>query len=162
MNKTNRRPVPLITRMTVFGIGAAIVLSGCGATVQPTRPLPVAPYSYLSLNACKKYGSNIVECQLDYLNGFGRQRLGPVQQKSRPAGTGNQDYQYQVSSCMPMQRVQKELPIYLCEIYGARSGADAGAVYIKGGTAVRLARVLGDPEQLRYRWKPDVWSRVRG
>ncbi|PJR12815.1 hypothetical protein CEJ86_24900 [Sinorhizobium meliloti] len=149
--------------MTVFGgICATILLAGCGATVQPTRPLPVAPYAYLSLNACKAYGSNIVECQLDYLGNFGRQRLGPVQQKSRPAGRGNEDYQYQVSTCMPMQRVQKELPIYLCEIYGARSGADAGSVYIKGGTAVRLARVLGDPEQLRYRWQPDVWSRVRG
>lgn len=153
----------MFDRMTVFvGIGAALLLSGCVATVQPPRPLPVAPYTYLSLNACKAYGSDIVECQLDYLGNFGRQRLGPVQQKSSPIGIGNQDYQYQVSSCMPMQRVQKELPIYLCDIYGARSGADAGSVFIKGGTAVRLARVLGDPEQLRYRWKPDVWSRVRG
>ena len=153
----------MFNRMMVFwGIGAGVLLSGCGATVQPTRPLPVAPYAYLSLNACKAYGSNIVECQLDYLSNFGRHRLGPVQQKSRVVGSGNQDYQYQVSSCTPMQRVQKELPIYLCEIYGARSRADAGSVFIKGGTAVRLARVLGDPEQLRYRWKPDVWSRVRG
>lgn len=152
----------MFNRMVFWGIGAGVLLSGCGATIQPTRPPLVAPFAYLSLNACKSYGSNIAECQLDYSGNFGRQRLGPVQQKSRVVGSGNQDYQYQVSSCMPMQRVQKELPIYLCEIYGARSGADAGSVFIKGGTAVRLARVLGDPEQLRYRWKPDVWSRVLG
>lgn len=143
-------------------VGVAVLLTGCANGVQHMRPLPPEPYAYLQLNACRGYGSNIVECQLEYGGYYGRQRLGPVQQKSRPyAGSGG-DYQYQVASCMPMQRVQRQLPIYLCEIYGARSGADAGSVFIKGGTAVRLAKILGDHEQLRYQWKPDVWSRVRG
>lgn len=126
------------------------------------RPAPAAPYTYLRLNSCEAYGSNIVECQLEYGSEYGWQRLGPVQQNSRPYVAGRGDYPYQVSSCLPMQRVQNQLPIYLCEIYGVRSGVNAGSVFIKGGTAVRLSKVLGDHEQLRYRWKRDVWSRVVG
>lgn len=152
----------IIKKTFIGGVGAALFLAGCASGVQHMRPLPVAPYAYLRLNSCKAYGSNIIECQLEYGSGYGWQRLGPVQQKSRPYVASSGDYQYQVSSCLPMRRVQKQLPIYLCEIYGVRSGADAGSVFIKGGTAVRLAKVFGDHEQLRYHWKPDVWSRVRG
>jgi hypothetical protein len=152
----------IIKTAFIGGVGAALLLTGCASGVQHVLPLPVAPYTHLRLNSCKAYGSNIVECQLEYGSDYGWLHLGPAQQKSRPFVGSSGDYQYQVSSCLPMQRVQKQLPIYLCEIYGVRSGADAGTVFIKGGTAVRLAKVLGDAEQLRYRWNPDVWSRVRG
>lgn len=151
----------IIRKTFIGGAGAALVLAGCASGVQHMRPLPVAPYTHLRLNSCNAYGSNIVECQLEYGSGFGWQRLGPVQPNSRPYVASSGDYQYQVSSCLPMQRVQEQLPIYLCEIYGVRSGADAGSVFIKGGTAVRLAKVLGDREQQQYRWTPDVWSQIR-
>lgn len=135
-------------------------LAGCASVNPPPRPLPPAPYSYLSLVACRHYGSAFVDCQMEYATAFGRHRLGSVQQRERGYVVGN-DHRYQVAFCSPALRVHKQLPNYLCQIYGARSGADAGAVLVKGGTAVRLARIFGDLEQTRYRWKPDRWSRVR-
>jgi hypothetical protein len=75
--------------------------------------------------------------------------------------TDRDDVRYQVSSCWPAPRVQRELPNFVCRISGAQTGADAGSVLIKGGTAVRLARILGDREQFEYRWTPDPWSGLR-
>ncbi|ANP90170.1 hypothetical protein BA011_40340 (plasmid) [Rhizobium leguminosarum] len=137
-----------------------LLLSGCGGDLaRSPRPLLSAPFAYLSLAACRAYASNIVECQLEYGSQFGRQRLGPVQETGRTIGRGAN--RYQVTSCYSFPRIQKELPNFVCRIYDARSGADAGSVLIKGGTAVRLARILGDREQIQYRWMPDKWSRLR-
>jgi hypothetical protein len=124
------------------------------------RALPPAPFAYLSLAACRNYPSNIVECQLEYGTAFGRHRLGPVQQATRDLAAGSGGDRYQVSTCWPAPRVQRELPNFICRIYGSRSGADAGSVLVKGGTAVRLARILGNRAQIEYRWKPDRWSRL--
>jgi hypothetical protein len=134
-------------------------LAGCASITPPQRPLPPTPYTYLSLAACRHYGAMIVDCRLEYGTDFVRHRLGSVQQMSREYASGD-DHRYQVASCFPAPRIQKELPNYLCEIYGARSGADAGSVLVTGGTAVRLAKILGDQEQIRYRWTADRWSRV--
>jgi len=134
------------------------VLAGCGHQVERPRPLPPAPFAYLSLTACKAYRDNIVECQLEYGTEFGRQRLGPVQE--RGLSIGRDGGRYQIESCYPVARIQRELPNFVCRLSAARSGADAGSVLIKGGTAVRLARILGDREQLQYRWTPDKWSRL--
>ncbi|MGA1834395.1 hypothetical protein [Rhizobium wenxiniae] len=134
-------------------------LAGCASTIPPQRPLPPAPYAYLSLAACRHYGATIVDCQLEYGTDFVRHRLGSVQQIGREYASGD-DHRYQVSSCFPAPRIQKELPNYVCEIYGARSGADAGSVLVKGGAAVRLSKIFGDQEQVRYRWTADRWSRV--
>lgn len=139
----------------------AILLTGCGQMRQPPRPLPPAPFTYLSLTGCRSYSSNISECQLEYGTDFARHRLGPVQQVGRALTTGRDEFRYQVSFCWPVQRIQRELPNFVCRIYGSRSGSDAGSVLIKGGTAVRLARILGDREQILYRWTPDRWSRLR-
>ncbi|MEH7901300.1 hypothetical protein V7794_08125 [Rhizobium laguerreae] len=136
-----------------------LLLSGCGGELaRSPRPLSPAPFAYLSLTACRTYASNIVDCQLDYGTQFGRQRLGSVQQTG--LATGRNANGYQVTSCYAVPRIQKELPNFVCRIYDARSGADAGSVLIKGGTAVRLARILGDREQIQYRWMPDKWSRL--
>lgn len=136
----------------------ATSLTGC-ASVNP-RPLPPPPYAYLNLADCRRYGSIIVDCQLEYGTDFARHRLGSVQQTGRGYSSAD-DRRYQVASCASMPRVQKELPNYICEIYGARSGGDAGSVLVKGGAAVRLAMIFGDREQARYRWMPDRWSRLR-
>ncbi|MCQ1855021.1 hypothetical protein [Neorhizobium galegae] len=137
-----------------------LLLSGCcGDLAHSPRPLPPAPFAYLSLTACGAYASNIVECQLEYGTEFGRQRLGSVQQTGLAIGRSTD--RYQVTSCYAVSRIQKELPNFVCRTYGARSGADTGSVPIKGGTAVRLARILGDREQIQYRWTPDKWSRLR-
>ncbi|MFA1624247.1 hypothetical protein ACDY96_15825 [Rhizobium mongolense] len=135
------------------------VLAGCGHQAEALRPPPPAPFAYLSLAACKSYPDNIVECQLEYGAEFGRQRLGPVQQMG--PSIGRDGGRYQVESCYPVARIQRELPNFVCRISAARSRADAGSVLVKGGTAVRLARILGDREQLQYRWTPDKWSRLR-
>jgi len=143
----------------LFGsLATMMVLAGCGHQVERPRPQPPAPFAYLSLTACEAYRDNIVECQLEYGTDFGRHRLGPVQD----GGLSIDHYggRYQVESCYPVERIQKELPNFVCRISVTTSGADAGSVLVKGGTAVRLARVLGDREQLRYRWTPDKWSRV--
>ncbi|MCZ7935638.1 hypothetical protein O9X90_25250 [Agrobacterium leguminum] len=134
------------------------VLAGCGHQVEQLRPLPPAPFAYLTLAACKAYSSNIVECQLEYGTHFGRHRLGPVQ--NRGLSIGLDGGRYQVESCYSVDRIQRELPNFVCRISVATSGTDAGSVLIKGGTAVRLARILGDREQLQYRWTPDKWSRL--
>ncbi|MBY3584128.1 hypothetical protein HJA77_23535 [Rhizobium bangladeshense] len=140
-------------------LAAMTVLAGCGHRIEQSRPLPPAPFAYLRLAACKAYSSNIVECQLEYGTEFGRQRLGPVQEKGLSTAADGQ--RYQVESCYRVTRIQKELPNFVCRISITTSGADAGSVLIKGGTAVGLARILGDREQLRYRWTPDQWSRLR-
>lgn len=134
------------------------LLAGCGHQTEPLRPLPPAPFAYLRLAACKNYPDDIVECQLEYGSDFGRQRLGPVQERGLSIDRGGG--RYQVQSCYSVSRIQKELPNFVCRISDARSGADAGSVLIKGGTAVRLARILGDREQLQYRWTSDKWSRL--
>ncbi|MEJ1177365.1 MULTISPECIES: hypothetical protein [Agrobacterium] len=150
-----------ILKALFWPLAIAIPLAACGQLEQPPRPLPPAPYAYLSLAACKHYPANMVECQLEYGTQFGRHRLGPVQQVSRDLKTDLDRSPYQVSSCWPASRIQRELPNFTCRIYRAHSGADAGSVLVKGGTAVRLARIFGDREQISYRWKPDQWSRVR-
>lgn len=143
----------------LFGsLAAMILLTGCGHQMEAPRPLPPAPFAYLSLTACRSYGSHIAECQLEHGTDFGRLRLGPVQERGLSIGRDGE--RYQVESCYPVSRIQKELPNLICRISAARSGVDAGSVLVKGGTAVRLARILGDREQLQYRWTPDIWSRL--
>ncbi|MGP4689478.1 hypothetical protein ACSV5K_24285 [Agrobacterium pusense] len=142
-------------------LAVTIPLAACGQTEPPLRALPTAPYAYLSLANCRQYPANIVECQLDYGTQSERHRLGPVQQLSRDLMTNLDGSRYQVFSCWPVSSIQRELPNFTCRIYRARSGADAGLVLVKGGTAVRLARILGDREQIEYRWKPDRWSRLQ-
>lgn len=137
----------------------AASLGGCASVYSPPRPLPPAPYTYLSLSACRHYGSTIVDCQMDYGTDYARHRLGSVQQTGR-AYPSTDDHRYQVASCASAPRIQRELPNYTCEIYGARTGVDIGSVLVKGGTAVRLAKIFGDQEQIRYRWTPDRWSRI--
>ncbi|MBY5714766.1 hypothetical protein [Rhizobium leguminosarum] len=146
--------------MRLIFLAIVILLSGCGHVAQQPRPQPIAPFSYLSLAGCRHYASNIVDCQLEYGTEFGRQRLGSVQQTGLIIGRNAN--RYQVASCYAVPRIQKELPNFVCRIYDAQSGADAGSVLIKGGTAVRLARILGDREQIQYRWMPDKWSRLHG
>lgn len=136
-----------------------VSLAGCASVKPPPRPLPPAPYTYLSLGDCRHYGSTIVDCQLEYGTEFARHRLGSVQQTGLGYPPAD-EHRYQVASCASAPRIQKELPNYICQIYGSRSGADAGSVLVKGGTAVRLAKIFGDKEQFRYRWTADRWSRV--
>ena len=150
-----------ISTAWIWPIVAAIGLVACGHPSKPRRQLPPAPYTYLTLTACKSYQSNINECQLDYGAGFARQRLGPVQLVSRGLPLVASADRYQVSGCWPTDRIRRELPNFGCRIYVSTSGVDAGSVLIKGGTAVKLARILGDREQIGYRWKRDEWSRVR-
>jgi len=134
------------------------LLAGCGHRVEQPRPLSPALFAYLSLAACKGYSSTVVECQFEYGTHFGRHRLGPVQ--NRGLSIGLDGGRYQVESCYPVDRIQRELPNFVCRISVRASGADAGSVLVKGGTAVRLSRILGDREQLQYRWTPDKWSRL--
>ncbi len=150
-----------ILKALFWPLAFAIPLAACVQVEQPLQPLPKAPYAYLSLAACKRYPANIVECQLEYGTQFGRHRLGPVQQISRDLETDFDRSRYQLSTCWAAPRIQRELPNFTCRIYRAPSAADAGSVLVKGGTAVRLARILGDREQIWYRWKPDRWSRLR-
>ncbi|MBB4345637.1 hypothetical protein E0H35_35885 [Rhizobium leguminosarum bv. viciae] len=147
-----------ISKTRSGSLAIVILLSGCGDLTHPPRPLPPVPFAYLSLTACRAYASNIVECQLEYGTQFGRQRLGPVQQTGLNISGG--DSRYQVASCYPISRIQKELPNFVCRIYSSQSGVHTGSVLIKGGTAVRLARILGDREQIQYRWTSDKWSRL--
>lgn len=148
------------TLAKLFGsLTAMLALAGCGHQVERHRSLPPAPFAYLTLAGCKGYSSNIFECQLEYGTDFERQRLGPVQDR----GLSIDFYggRYQIESCYPVDRIQRELPNFVCRISVATSGTDAGSVLIKGGTAVRLSRILGDREQLQYQWTPDKWSRLR-
>lgn len=141
----------------LWPLAVTVPLTACAHATKPPRPLPQAPFAYLSLTACRNYPGKIIECQLDYGAGFARQRLGPVQQASRNLAMRSQ---YQISSCWPADRFRPELPNFTCRIYDGPTDADSGSVLIKGGTAVRLARILGDREQIGYRWTPDKWSRV--
>ncbi|WP_425964275.1 hypothetical protein [Rhizobium nepotum] len=150
-----------IMKALTWPMAVAIPLAACAQLEQPPRTLPPVPYAYLSLTTCQHYPSNIVECQLDYGTQFGRHRLGPVQQVSRELATNLDDSRYQISTCWPVSRIERELPNFTCRIYNGPSGADAGSVLVKGGTAVRLARILGDRDQIEYQWKPDRWSRLR-
>lgn len=149
-----------ISTALIWPMAVAMPLAACGQLAHPSRPLPPAPFAYLSLTGCRFYPSNIVECQLEYGTKFGRHRLGPVQQDSRDLAT-SANTRYQVSGCLPVARIQRELPNFSCRIYLERSGADSGEVLVKGGTAVRLAQILGDRDQIEYRWQPDRWSRLR-
>ncbi|MBY5774827.1 hypothetical protein HFN63_32875 [Rhizobium leguminosarum] len=130
------------TLTKLFGsLAAMLALAGCGHQVERPRPQPPVPFAYLSLAACRAYSSNIVECQLEYGTEFGRQRLGPVQESGLSiAGNGQR---YQIESCYQVTRIQPELPNFVCRISVERSGGDAGSVLVKGGTAVRLARIFG-------------------
>jgi hypothetical protein len=150
-----------ILKALVWPMAVAVPLAACERHVQSPRPLPPAPYAYLSLSACRHYPANIVECQLDYGTEFGRHRLGAVQQVSRDLALSLDGYRYQVSTCWALPRIQRELPNFTCRIYREQSGTDADPVLVKGGTAVRLARILGDRDQIDYRWRPDRWSRLR-
>lgn len=136
-----------------------VSLAACGSVEPLPRSLPTAPYISLSLADCRQYGPRIVDCQLESGTEFVRYRLGSVQQTGRLYAFGD-DQRYQVAACASAPRIQKELPIHTCRIYGARSGVDAGSVLVKGATAIRLSQLLGDQEQIRYRWTPDRWSRV--
>jgi hypothetical protein len=82
-----------------------------------------------------------------------------VQQQNRQLQTLSDDYQYQITGCYQIERVNRALPNYLCEIVAYRTGAAAGSVFVKGGTAVNLAKYLGDQEQLRYQRRRDPWER---
>ncbi|MBY5827264.1 hypothetical protein [Rhizobium leguminosarum] len=144
----------------LFGsLATMTVLAGCGHQVEGPRPQAPAPFAYLSLTACKAFRDNIVECQLEHDTEFGRQRLGPVQE--RGLSIANDGQRYQVESCYQVTRIQPELPNFVCRITVRRSATGAGSVLVKGGTAVRLARILGDREQIQYRWNRDKWSRLR-
>ncbi len=136
-----------------------VSLAGCASADPRPRSLPTSPYTYLSLADCRQYGLRIVDCQLEYGTEFVRYRLGSVQRMGREYASGH-DQRYLVAACASAPRIQKELPIHSCQIYGARSGVHAGSVPVKGAAAIRLAQLLGDQEQIQYRWTPDRWSRV--
>lgn len=145
------------TRLAGF-CATAILLSGCAYEMREApSPLP-APYRYLTLSSCRSYGANVVECQLSYGTESARRALGPVQ--DRPSVLGGLAGSYQLTSCYQTVRISRELPNFVCRIRSTSASADEGSVLIKGGTAVHLARLLGDSEQIQYRWKPDRWSRV--
>lgn len=103
-----------IIKTLFWPLAITIPLAACGQHAQSSRPLPPAPYAYLSLTACRHYPSNIVECQLDYGTQFGRHRLGPVQQVSRDLATNLDGSRYQITACWPVSRVQRELPNFTC------------------------------------------------
>lgn len=120
-----------IIKTLFWPLAITIPLAACGQHAQSSRPLPPAPYAYLSLTACRHYPSNIVECQLDYGTQFGRHRLGPVQQVSRDLATNLDGSRYQITACWPVSRVQRELPNFTCRISRAvrcrcRFGAGQG------------------------------------
>lgn len=137
-----------------------IILAGCASQMVPSSYSVSRPWTGLKLTQCKAYGT-FSECQLVQTSAphFQRYRLGPVQQQNRQLRTLSDDYQYQITGCYQILRVNGPLPNFLCRIVGYRTGADAGSVFVKGGTAVNLAKYLGDQEQLRYRWKRDPWER---
>ncbi|MEQ1939320.1 hypothetical protein ABMA46_13780 [Mesorhizobium sp. CN5-321] len=144
--------------MAVMSFGMAV--AGCASPVDPLSSSVPYPWTGLKLTQCKAYGT-FSECQLVQTSAspYQRHRLGPVQQQNRQFQTLSDGYQYQVTSCYQIERVNRPLPNYLCRIVGYRTRADAGSVFIKGGTAVNLAKYLGDQEQLRYQWKRDPWER---
>ncbi|WP_137113884.1 hypothetical protein [Mesorhizobium sp. GR13] len=144
--------------MVVMALDMAV--AGCTLPTEPLSHSVSYPWTALQLTQCKAYGT-FSECQLVQTSAshYQRHRLGPVQQQNRRFQILSNDYQYQITSCYEIQRVNRPLPNYLCRIVGYRTGADAGSVFVKGGTAVNLAKYLGDQEQLRYQWKRDPWER---
>lgn len=144
--------------MAVMVLG--MVVAGCASPVGPLSYSVPYPWTGLKLTQCKAYGT-FSECQLVQTSAshYQRYRLGPVQQQNRQFQTLSDDYQYQITHCSEIERVNTPLPNYLCRIVGFRTGADAGSVFVKGGTAVNLAKYLGNREQLHYRWKRDPWER---
>ncbi|RFC64799.1 hypothetical protein [Mesorhizobium denitrificans] len=147
--------IPVIV---VMALGMAV--AGCALPTEPLSHSVSYPWTGLKLTQCKAYGT-FSECQLVQTSAshYQRYQLGPVQQQNRRLQTLSNDYQYQVTSCYEIQRVNRPLPNYLCRIVGYRTGADAGSVFVKGGTAVNLAKYLGDQEQLHYQRKRDPWER---
>ncbi|MCO5067021.1 MAG: hypothetical protein M9924_21885 [Rhizobiaceae bacterium] len=142
----------------IAAIAMGMFVAGCASRVPLAYYVP-PPWSGLKLTRCKAYGT-FSECQLvQTSSAYGPYRLGPVQQKNRQFQTLSDDYQYQIMGCHELRRVNRPLPNYLCRIVRYRTGADAGSVFVKGGTAVNLAKYLGVREQLRYRWKRDPWER---
>jgi hypothetical protein len=144
-----------IIAVTALGMGVA----GCASPAEPLSSSVPSPWTGLKLTQCKAHGT-FSECQLvQTASRFQRYRLGPVQQQNRRFQTLSDGYQYQITGCYQIERVNRLLPNYLCRIVGYRTRADAGSVFVKGGTAVNLAKYLGDQEQLRYQWKRDPWER---
>ena len=141
-------------------IAALGILTGCAS--QPVhRMLRPEPYMYLQLRNCKSY-PGFTECRLMLLTQYGPVSFGPVQMRGRSSNGRPVAYHYHVLGCAPLQRAVPPLPNYNCEISEMSGGLSAGTVLVKGGTAVRLAKHLGDVEQLNYWWKKDTWSRVAG
>jgi hypothetical protein len=116
--------------------------------------LPPEPYTYFQLRNCNAY-PGFIECRLMLLTQYGPMSFGPVQMRGRSSNGRPVAYKYQVLSCVPLQRAVPPLPNYNCEISEMSGGLSAGTVLVKGGTAVRLAKHLGDVQQLNYRWKKD-------
>jgi len=148
-------------------VAAAIALSvglvGCAARMEPQHYYVSYPWSGLKLSGCRAFGT-FSECQLvsTTTSAYAPWRLGPVQQKNRRFQILSDSYQYQITACHEIDRVNRPLPNYVCRIVGYRTGADAGSVFVKGGTAVNLAKYLGVRGQIYYRWKRDPWERKRG
>ena len=141
-------------------IAALVVLAGCAS--QPVYGiLPPEPYTYLQLRNCKAY-PGFTECRLMLSTQYGPVSFGPVQMRGRLSDGRPVAYQYQVLGCAPLRRAVAPLPNYNCEISQMSNGLSAGTVLVKGATAVRLAKHLGDVGQLDYRWNKDPWSRVGG
>ena len=137
-----------------------LAVEGCASPVGPSSYSAPRPWTGLKLTQCKAYGT-FSECQLvqTSTSQYRRYRLGPVQQQNRRFQTLSDDYQYQITGCYQIERVNRPLPNYLCRIVRYRTGADAGSVFVKGATAVNLAKFLGDQEQLRYQRTRDPWER---
>ena len=123
--------------------------------------MPPEPYTYLQLRNCQAY-PGFTECRLVLSTQYGPVSFGPVQMRGRSRNGRPVAYKYQVLGCVPLQRAVPPLPNYNCEISEMSGDLSAGTVLVKGGTAVRFAKHLGDVQQLDYRWKKDTWSRVGG
>lgn len=136
--------------VTCMGIG--LVVAGCAAP-KLVRPLPPAPYANMVLTHCRTY-RGFTDCKLKAnVSGF-EIVLGGVQSNAITPG------RYQVMRCWPIGRVVRPLPTFACELATIPALAHVDNVLVKGGTAVRLAKYLGDREQLHYRWQRDPWSRI--
>jgi hypothetical protein len=146
--------------LIIAAIALGLAVAGCASPVGPSSHSAPRPWTGLKLTQCKAYGM-FSECQLVQTSAsqYRRYRLGPVQQQNRRFQTLSDDYQYQIKGCYQIERVSRPLPNYLCRVAGYRSGTDAGSVFVKGGTAVNLAKFLGDQEQLRYQRTRDPWER---
>ncbi len=138
------------TAAAALGIGLAV--AGCAAP-KAVKSLPPGPYARLFLTDCRAY-ARFSDCKLKAIYAAGDNVLGNVQSSAIRPG------QYQVMGCWPIGRVVRPLPTFGCELATAPGLTNAGDVTVKGGTAVRLAKYLGDREQLGYRWRRDPWSRI--